>query len=1208
MNPKLEPVTKEGLSRIQAVARYCSIQNAVISLAVWGAINIGTWYFFGADDRKFLSGLTTNPAGSMYFLIYGGLILGAVMFAFAALGFTTRRSITIVLNGLSLIAIGIWNIIHNFIAMEALRPYGYTVETGPVSFWSVFGIAQVIWGFQQFSSFWRIINWSPARLTGSELQKLKVQLHNFVSIKESAEDGIVKASITHNVLGIGLFSRTTQYTGRLLDNTALMISDKLDDCFTIERKAMSHAAFSESSGDIVPVSVRVNKASVVMNVNVASVVAFKSWCAELVTIAAYHRLVPPREKHDSPSQKPVSVPQLKQFPEAEDSQVRAVASATLETVTNPLAPAIQKEISKDLEVSRQEPQPYQVEEDEILSKAKSVESQQGEPEPSVMTTLPGKSPEVKQVLQSPPPREVVDRNTPARGQTQHCPHCHQEHPEGTLFCPLTGKKINLSEFCPQCGKPVEPGWLHCGYCGRKLNQEEGVSNQQEVQPTGYPQAPIIKPESSKPRKRSSKAYIPVIAGGIGLLLIASAVMFNAFGSDPNAKQAATTTPATWTVTPMPTATTKPSPVPTATPTSTPAITLPPLPEGWRGYIVSGFYIALPEQWVTVNIDKEGIESILNLIKDLNAEWAQNITAMVSAEDYQETAKFWAVDADPAGVNYASANIIFQSLPFSGSSDDVCVEVPTAYEQMGIELLDIECGLEIGLLDIAHLTARLRSDSLAAIQDQYFYVQGQNSWILTLSVDEVQWAEYQPIFNTIADSFRVSDNLSTGSIVASTPYVEPAGKIAFESERDGNIEIYVMDADGSSQTRLTNNPTDDNDPAWSADGQKIAFDSNRDGNYKIYVMNADGSALTRLTDNLTDDGFPTWSADGQKIAFMSARDGNDEIYVMNADGSAQTRLTTNQLKDGVPTWSKDGQKIAFVSLRDGNAEIYAMNADGSAQTRLTNNPAVDSYPTWSADGQKIAFYSNRDGNGEIYVMNADGGNPTRITNNEAEDGYPTWLPDGQKIAFTSVRGGNWEIYVMDADGNNQTPLTFNTANDGYPDWSPSAPQATISLIPTQEAIPSSTSLVRIVSNNSPASSRLELWLEFAFAPGDTLPGSQIESELNNGILELTLPGGEKKTFEQVPHSLTDSEITSDLLLPQGIGTQGSPPPAGALPLNGFLFENYSNSPNGPQIRIPLEKISDISVIGEYQIAWKSGNLISNTVTFEWDGTGITVHVP
>ena len=150
-------------------------------------------------------------------------------------------------------------------------------------------------------------------------------------------------------------------------------------------------------------------------------------------------------------------------------------------------------------------------------------------------------------------------------------------------------------------------------------------------------------------------------------------------------------------------------------------------------------------------------------------------------------------------------------------------------------------------------------------------------------------------------------------------------------------------------------------------------------------------------------------------------------------------------------------------------------------------------------------------------------------------------------------------------------------------SSTATETPITFPPTHEATVPVT--VRIVSNKNPASSSLELWLEFAFMPGDILPGSQIEFDLNNGSLELMLPGGEKKTYPQAPHSPSDSEITSDVWLPEGTGIRTSPPPTGALPLNGFLFENYSNSPNGPQIRIPLEKISDISVIGEYHVVWE-----------------------
>ena len=259
-----------------------------------------------------------------------------------------------------------------------------------------------------------------------------------------------------------------------------------------------------------------------------------------------------------------------------------------------------------------------------------------------------------------------------------------------------------------------------------------------------------------------------------------------------------------------------------------------------------------------------------------------------------------------------------------------------------------------------------------------------------------------------------------------------GRIAFTSNREGNHEIYVMNADGSDVTRLTDTPANEGFPTWSPDGQRIAFQSRRG----IYVMDADGSNVTHLT---TAGGTPAWSPDGRRIAFQR----DNEIHVMNADGTGVTNLGTNVGTASPPAWSPDGRRIAFESHRNGTWGIYVIDADGSNVAHLAASGG-DGTPAWSPDGRRIAFTSQRDGVGEIYVMNADGSNAMRLTNFQGfvnfsyTNNESTWSPDGRRIAFRSNRDNrNREIYVMDADGSNVTRLTDDSARDESPAWSPDA---------------------------------------------------------------------------------------------------------------------------------------------------------------------------
>ncbi len=268
-------------------------------------------------------------------------------------------------------------------------------------------------------------------------------------------------------------------------------------------------------------------------------------------------------------------------------------------------------------------------------------------------------------------------------------------------------------------------------------------------------------------------------------------------------------------------------------------------------------------------------------------------------------------------------------------------------------------------------------------------------------------------------------------------------ILFSSTRTGDGDIYSVNSNGTSLTRLTSTAGLDEQASWSPDGSQIVFASARNNamgsGLDIYVMDANGQNVKRLTNATSDDTAPAWSQDGTKIAFQSKRDGNPEIYVMKADGTGQTRLTNNTTQDAEPAWSPNGQKIAFVSNRNGTLNIWVMNANGTGQAALSSSTKPDGGPSWSPNGATILFASKRGDNKgtvwDLYTMSPTGTNVTRLTNSKSGDFEGVWSRDGLKIAFTSMRDGNQEIYTMNASGlaSSATRLTNNAAADYQPDW-------------------------------------------------------------------------------------------------------------------------------------------------------------------------------
>lgn len=285
-----------------------------------------------------------------------------------------------------------------------------------------------------------------------------------------------------------------------------------------------------------------------------------------------------------------------------------------------------------------------------------------------------------------------------------------------------------------------------------------------------------------------------------------------------------------------------------------------------------------------------------------------------------------------------------------------------------------------------------------------------------------------------------------SSAAEATYSGSNGKLAFVSTEVGNPDVFTINVDGTARTDLTaNSPAPDIEPDWSPDGQKIVFLSLRDPgnpqtgpNREIYVMNADGSNQVRITNHPAFDVQPFWSPNGKQIIFTSNRDGNFELYVMNADGTKVRRLTNNPALESEGQFSPDGGKIVFVSNRSGAFAVYVMSSEGGAVRKLTSDDVGGLLPDWSPDGKQIALINNccTEGvNSDVLSVRASGNDLRSVTRNFENNADPSWSPDGLEIAFShGTLGGPADIFFMDADGSNPFNVTRTpTINEIDPDW-------------------------------------------------------------------------------------------------------------------------------------------------------------------------------
>lgn len=274
------------------------------------------------------------------------------------------------------------------------------------------------------------------------------------------------------------------------------------------------------------------------------------------------------------------------------------------------------------------------------------------------------------------------------------------------------------------------------------------------------------------------------------------------------------------------------------------------------------------------------------------------------------------------------------------------------------------------------------------------------------------------------------------------------KIVFHSSRDGNFEIYIMDADGANQNRLTHNPWSDANPSMSPDGQFIAFNSNREGwgvgeptGHQIYIMDINGDNLRDLTREGFNWGepkaphssniYPRWGKNGEILYLSNRANGFMEIYLIGDNGENRRQVSYHRQHHYNVFWSPDQSRIFFDTHVDGMSsangdggwDIQSVNTSGGEREDVTNNRNYEDYDgTISPDGTKIIY--NRSGSPGLFIMNADGSGQSNELFIEESAFSPRWSPDGKSLVFTSSRDGHRELYLFDLETREAKRLTWS----------------------------------------------------------------------------------------------------------------------------------------------------------------------------------------
>jgi uncharacterized protein YjdB len=302
-----------------------------------------------------------------------------------------------------------------------------------------------------------------------------------------------------------------------------------------------------------------------------------------------------------------------------------------------------------------------------------------------------------------------------------------------------------------------------------------------------------------------------------------------------------------------------------------------------------------------------------------------------------------------------------------------------------------------------------------------------------------WSSDEPTVATVSEDGTVTGaGYGRARIVATAPGGKSASTEVFVedelllvSSRGGATRLYWLDRSNLAGLRRASADTGSAaDPSISPDGSRIAFVSTRDGNPEIYVMDADGSNLARVTNDPQADGRPVFTPDGAGLVFQSTRSGKSQVYTAALDGSGTKALTTDSVNQ-TPTLSPDGGTVAFASVRNKSYDIWLMARDGSSQRAFTRSPQQnETEPHFLRDGMLAYIVERREAKGTVrMVVKADLGTGaiTPLTGTDLPISNFALSPSGDLIALVVPSDPNnrrnplYRVYLQTVGGGTPTPI-------------------------------------------------------------------------------------------------------------------------------------------------------------------------------------------